>query len=45
MSMVTSVAFAIADPLAAAAAARVRLNAITARTNHAAFAGNRPEGR
>ncbi len=42
--MVAVVALAIAGPLRVAAA-RVRLNAITARTSQAAFAVNTPEGR
>jgi len=42
--MVAVVALAIAVP-AAVAAARVRLNAMTARTSQAAFAVNDPDGR
>ena len=42
--MVAVVALASCGPVRVAAA-RVRLNAITANTSHAAFAVNRPEGR
>jgi hypothetical protein len=42
--MVAVVAFVRPVP-AVVAAARVRLKAITARTSHAAFAVNTPEGR
>ena len=42
--MVAVVAFASSEPVMAAAA-RVRLNAITASTSQAAFAVNLPDGR